>query len=71
MKIPVILWWSRNRSSGRSHVCMTFEFDDREKAELAEEALRRQGEHTEGVGDSKSLVKRSNCNVKQTAFWRN
>jgi hypothetical protein len=34
----------------RSHVCLTFEFDDCEKAEHAEKVLRDQGEHTEGVG---------------------
>jgi hypothetical protein len=33
----------------RQNVCLTFEFDDREKAEHAEKMLRGQGEHTEGV----------------------
>ena len=31
------------------HVCLTFEFDEREKAEHAEQVLWHQGEHTEGV----------------------
>lgn len=32
-------------------ICLTFEFNSREQAELAEEALRKRGEHTEGVCD--------------------
>jgi hypothetical protein len=32
-------------------ICLTFEFDSREQAELAEAALQKRGEHTEGVCD--------------------
>jgi hypothetical protein len=32
-------------------ICLAFEFESREQAELAEEALRKRGEHTEGVCD--------------------
>jgi len=32
-------------------VCLTFEFRDRERARVAAEALRRQGEHVEGPTD--------------------
>ena len=31
------------------NVCLTFEFDDHEKAIHTEQELRRQGQHTEGV----------------------
>lgn len=33
----------------RQYVCLTFEFDDLEKAEHAEKVLRDLGHHTEGV----------------------
>ncbi len=32
-------------------VCLTFEFDSRERAESVAEALRKSGEHVEGVSD--------------------
>jgi hypothetical protein len=36
---------------GNAGVCLTYEFDDLEAAEVAAEALRRQGEHVEGPVD--------------------
>ena len=32
-------------------ICLTFEFDIRERAESVAEALRKSGEHVEGVSD--------------------
>lgn len=32
-------------------VCLTYEFDDLDRAEVAAEALRQQGEHVEGPVD--------------------
>ena len=32
-------------------ICLTFEFDNRAQAESAAEALRKAGEHVEGVSD--------------------
>ena len=36
---------------GSDGVCLTYEFDDRDQAELAAKALRDQGEHVEGPVD--------------------
>jgi hypothetical protein len=35
----------------RGCVCLTFEFDDRDQAEVAAATLREQGEHVEGPVD--------------------
>jgi hypothetical protein len=32
-------------------ICLTFEFDSRERAEVASAALQKRGEHVEGVCD--------------------
>ncbi len=38
-------------ASGPGGVCLTFEFDEIEKAEVAAQALRAAGEHVEGPMD--------------------
>lgn len=41
----------REDATEHTGVCLTFEFDDREKAMQAAEALRQLGEHVEGPMD--------------------
>jgi hypothetical protein len=41
----------REDPNGRTGVCLTYEFEDRDRAEAAARALREQGEHVEGPGD--------------------
>lgn len=41
----------REDATEHSGVCLTFEFDDREKATQAAETLRQLGEHVEGPMD--------------------
>lgn len=36
---------------GRGSVCLTYEFDDHDRADLAARVLREQGEHVEGPVD--------------------
>jgi hypothetical protein len=38
-------------SEAGGRVCLTFAFDSRDQAESAAEALRKSGEHVEGVSD--------------------
>ena len=41
----------REDPNGRTGVCLTYEFEERDCAEAAARALREQGEHVEGPCD--------------------
>jgi hypothetical protein len=45
------LTYREGHENGAPSICLTFEFDDRDRAEEAALALRGQGEHVEGPAD--------------------
>jgi len=45
------LSYREDGQNGNTGICLTFEFDDRAKAEAAAQLVREQGEHVEGPVD--------------------
>lgn len=45
------LTYREGHENGATTICLTFEFDDRKRAQEAAVALREQGEHVEGPAD--------------------
>jgi hypothetical protein len=44
-------YWEEITSNGNHSICLTYDFDELERAETAAEALRESGEHVEGPQD--------------------